>query len=70
MPLPAHYCLQPSVQAVLLAALQAHVGTALPRAPLQMRSGGTLQNVTSTWVVFNFLPFPYTVKLPPAYLSG
>lgn len=24
------------------------------------------ENVTYTWVIFNFLSFPYTVKLPPS----
>lgn len=36
----------------------------------KMRGGAKLENVTYTWVIFNFLSFPYTVKLPPAYLSG
>lgn len=45
-------------------------GTGMLQPPPQPRRGGELENVTYTWVIFNFLPFPSTVKLPPAYLSG
>lgn len=71
MTFPARYYLQPS-----------GAGGAAGSAPSAGRGGrgahtspkctakGKRENVTYTWVIFNFLSFPRTVKLPPAYLSG
>lgn len=69
-PLPAHYYLLPCEQAAPWLPSKPRAGTGMLQPPPQLRRGGELQNVTYTWVIFNFLPFPSTVKLPPAYLSG
>lgn len=72
MTFPAGYYLQPfgAGSAAGSPPTAGQAGKAAEPAPPNPRSRGELENVTYTWVIFNFLSFPYTVKLPPAYLSG